>query len=178
MGIRRVVTGVNAEGTSVFVSDDEVEGVSPKLMPGFEFLMVWGQDDTPAAPQDGTPPPRNGYFPPAGGYRVGMFTVPPDSTPRPEGLDVGDALADVEAKLPGIMSHMEPDNPGMHTTTTIDVEYVLSGRIVLELDDGETAELGPGDTVVQNGTRHAWRNPFDEPATLLVVLIGATKPTA
>jgi quercetin dioxygenase-like cupin family protein len=51
----------------------------------------------------------------------------------------------------------------------------VSGRIVLELDDGATVELGPGDTVVQNGSRHAWRNPFDEPATLVVVLIGATK---
>ena len=50
----------------------------------------------------------------------------------------------------------------------------MSGRVVLELDDGATVELGPGDTVVQNGTRHAWRNPFDEPATLVVVLIGAT----
>jgi quercetin dioxygenase-like cupin family protein len=73
------------------------------------------------------------------------------------------------------MSHMEPDNPGMHTTVTIDFEYVISGRVVLELDDGATVELGPGDTVVQNGTRHAWRNPFDEPVTLLVVLVGATK---
>jgi len=32
--------------------------------------------------------------------------------------------------------------------------------------------------VVQNGTRHAWRNPFDETATLLVVLIGATTASA
>jgi quercetin dioxygenase-like cupin family protein len=178
MAVRRVVTGVNAEGSSVFVSDEQVDGVAPQLLPGFEFLMVWGQDDTPAAPQDGAPPPRQGYFPPAGGYRVGTFTVPPDSTPPPEGIDVEAALADFQAQLPGLMSHMEPDSPGMHTTTTIDVEYVISGRIALELDDGKTVELGPGDTVVQNGTRHAWRNPFDEPATLLVVLIGATKPTA
>jgi mannose-6-phosphate isomerase-like protein (cupin superfamily) len=177
MAVRRVVTGVNGDGASVFVSDEQVEGVAPRLLPGFEFLTVWGQDETPAAPQDGTPPPRHGYFPPAGGYRVSTFTVPPDSTPPPEGIDVEAELADFQAKLPGVMSHMEPDNPGMHTTTTIDVEYVISGRIVLELDDGKTVELGPGDTLVQNGTRHAWRNPFDEPATILVVLIGATGAT-
>ena len=178
MGMRRVVTGVNAEGTSVFVSDEQVQGVAPALLPGLEFLVLWGQDGTPAAPQDGTPPTRYGYFPPAGGYRVGTFTIPPDSTPPPEGIDIGAELADLQATLPGLMSHMEPDNPGMHTTTTIDVEYVISGRIVLELDDGAKVELGPGDSVVQNGTRHAWRNPFDEPATVLVVLIGATKPDA
>ena len=84
------------------------------------------------------------------------------------------ALAELEAALPGLYDHNEPDNPGMHTTVTIDFEYVVSGRVVLELDDGASVELGPGDTVVQNGTRHAWRNPFDETATLVVVLIGAT----
>jgi hypothetical protein len=26
---------------------------------------------------------------------------------------------------------------------------------------------------VQNGTRHAWRNPYDEPCVMVVVLIGA-----
>jgi mannose-6-phosphate isomerase-like protein (cupin superfamily) len=175
MAMRRVVTGVDADGKSVFVSDEPVAAVTSPVSPGLAFQRMWGQDDTPVAPQDGTPPPAHDYFPPAGGYRVGTFTLPPDGTPPPEGLDVGAALAEVEAQLPGLMAHMEPDDPGMHTTVTIDFEYVISGRVVLELDDGATVELGPGDTVVQNGTRHAWRNPFDEPATLLVVLVGATR---
>lgn len=174
MSIRRVVTGVKAEGTSVFVSDERVEAVAPAVLPGFEFHRLWGQDDVPVSPQDGTPPPAHAYFPPAGGYRVGTFTVPPASTQPPEGIDLEVGFAEVEAALPGLMDHMEPENPGMHTTATIDFEYVVSGRIVLELDDGASVELGPGDTVVQNGTRHAWRNPFNEPATLVVVLVGAT----
>lgn len=174
MSIRRVVTGVDAEGTSVFVSDERVEPVTPGLLPGTAFHQLWGQDGVPAAPQDGTRPPTAAYFPPAGGYRVGTFTVPPGEATLPEGIDLEAAFAEVEAGLPGLLGHMEPENPGMHTTVTIDFEYVVSGRIVLELDDGATVELGPGDTVVQNGTRHAWRNPFDEPATLVVVLIGAT----
>jgi cupin domain len=174
MSIRRVVTGVDAEGVSVFVSDERVAAVAPPFMPGLEFHRLWGQDDPPAAPQDGTAPPSHAFFPPAGGYRVGTFTVPPASTPLAEGIDIRAALAELEAALPGLYDHNEPDNPGMHTTVTIDFEYVLSGRVVLELDDGASIELGPGDTVVQNGTRHAWRNPFDETATLFVVLIGAT----
>lgn len=174
MGIRRVVTGVDASGRSVFVSDQEVAAVRPALTPGLEFQRVWGSDTVPALPQDGTPPPAEAYFPPPGGFRVGTFTVPPASTPAPEGLDVAEALAEMEAALPGLLGHMEPGNTGMHTTATVDVEYVVSGRVVLELDDGAQVELGPGDTVVQNGTRHAWRNPFDEPATLVVVLVGAT----
>ena len=61
----------------------------------------------------------------------------------------------------------------MHTTASVDYEFVVSGRVLLELDDGATVELGAGDTVVQNGTRHAWRNPYDEPARMVVVLVGA-----
>ena len=51
--------------------------------------------------------------------------------------------------------------PGMHTTATIDFEVVLDGEIWLELDDGVEVHLRAGDTVVQNGTRHAWRNHGD-----------------
>ena len=31
----------------------------------------------------------------------------------------------------------------MHTTDTIDFDYVVSGRVLVELDDGATTELGP-----------------------------------
>ena len=50
---------------------------------------------------------------------------------------------------------------------------MISGRCVLELDDGATCELSAGDTVIQNGTRHAWRNPYDEPCLMVVAIIGA-----
>ena len=68
---------------------------------------------------------------------------------------------------------MEPDAPGMHTTATIDFEVVLDGEVWLELDDGVEVHLRPGDTVVQNGTRHAWRNHGDTTARLAVFIIGA-----
>ncbi|HEX8803070.1 MAG TPA: cupin domain-containing protein [Acidimicrobiales bacterium] len=176
MALRRVVTGRTADGTSVFVSDERIDAIAPRLMPGYEFHRVWGADAVPQLPQDGSPPPEDAYFPPPGGFRVGTFTVPPAGAAPAAGVDVAEGMAEVEALLPGLMAHMEPDNPGMHTTDTVDVEYVVSGRVVLELDDGATVELGPGDTLVQNGTRHAWRNPFDEPATLVVVLFGARPP--
>lgn len=173
MGIRRVVTGHDAAGKAVFASDEEVEPVTSDLVPGMEFHRLWGADQARQFPDDGSPPSADQYFPPVGGFRFGFFTVPPDSVAMVDDLDFEAAFGEIEAKLPGLMAHMEPDAPGMHTTATIDYEYVVSGRVVLELDDGVTKELGPGDTVVQNGTRHAWRNPFDEPCVLVVVLIGA-----
>jgi quercetin dioxygenase-like cupin family protein len=45
--------------------------------------------------------------------------------------------------------------------------------VTLELDDGATVHLRPGDTVVQNGTRHAWRNEGTETARLAVFICGA-----
>ena len=65
----------------------------------------------------------------------------------------------------------EPD--GMHRTPTVDYGIVLDGEIWLELDEGRSALLRQHDVVVQNGTRHAWRNKSNRPATLAFVLIGA-----
>jgi quercetin dioxygenase-like cupin family protein len=69
--------------------------------------------------------------------------------------------------------HMEPDHPGMHTTDTVDFEVVLSGEVVLELDDGAEVTLKAGDTIVQNGTRHAWHNRSDVPVVIAFGMIGA-----
>jgi len=113
------------------------------------------------------------YFPSVGGFRFGLFTVAPDTVTAIEDLDIEAALGEMEERLPGLAAPLESDHPGMHTTATVDYEYVVSGRCVLELDDGATRELRAGDTVVQNGTRHAWRNPYDEPCVLVVVLVGA-----
>ncbi len=173
MGIRRVVTGHDESGRAVFASDGTIDPITTDLVPGMEFFRLWGSDDTVHFPGDGSTPAAPQYFPPLGGFRFGMFTVPPDSTSMLDDLDFETAFDEMEAKLPGMAAHMEPDHPGMHTTASVDYEYVVSGRVVLELDDGATRELGPGDTVIQNGTRHAWRNPFDEPCLMVVVLVGA-----
>ncbi len=173
MGIRRVVTGHDDEGKAVFASDETVEPITSDLVPGMEFFRLWGSDETCRFPDDGSQPSAPAYFPPRAGFRFGLFTVPPDATVMLEDVDFEAAFGEIESKLPGMMAHMEPDAPGMHTTASVDYEYIVSGKVVLELDDGATRELSAGDTVVQNGTRHAWRNPYDEPCLLVVVLVGA-----
>ena len=42
-----------------------------------------------------------------------------------------------------------------------------------ELDDGAITHLCAGDFVIQNGTRHAWRNRSAAPTTMAFVLVGA-----
>jgi mannose-6-phosphate isomerase-like protein (cupin superfamily) len=175
MKIRRVVTGHSSDGKAIVASDEVVAPIELDLLPGYEFHRLWGADETLAFPDDGAAPPAGPYFPPVGGFRFGLFTVPPDSVAAPADIDLAGALAEMETALPGMAAHMEPDHPGMHTTDTVDYEYVVSGEVTLELDDGVEVHLGPGDTVVQNGTRHAWRNPGSVPAVLVVVLVGAQR---
>jgi len=172
MNVRRVVTGHDASGKSVFVSDEMVGPVVTTMMPQFQPYLLWGADKTPQFPDDGSTPEFRNYFPPIGGLRFGIFTVLP-GTEQPAGADEA-ALADVEAKLPGLLRYMDTSDPGMHTTDTIDFEVVLEGTIVLELDDGAEVTLHPGDTVVQNGTRHRWRNDGDTPARLALFICGAS----
>ena len=178
MRVRRVVTGHDGNANAVFASDEHVDPVTVALIPGAEFHLLWGADHAPTFPDDGGPTPQPSYFPPVGGYRFGRFTLPPGTASLPAELDVQAALAEMEAKLPGMLAYMEPDNPGMHTTDTIDFEVVLSGEVILELDDGSETVLRPGDTVVQNGTRHRWANRGTEPAVLAVILIGAHRASA
>ena len=173
MNIRRVVTGHTSEGKAIIASDTVVEPTTVALAPGEEIYYIWGADETPTFPDDGSPYPYTKYFPSVGGFRFYAFTVPPQSESAPEILDMEAALKEVEEKLPGVVAYFESDNADMHTTDTIDYEYVISGEVWLELDDGKEVHLKPGDTVIQNGTRHAWRNKGAEPCHIVVTLIGA-----
>jgi Cupin domain len=175
MNVRRVVTGHDQAGRSVFVADERVQPLELELFPGWAFHAMWGGDAIPAFPDDGRRPPAHLYFPAPHGFRFSLSTIPPQGTPPPERIDVAAAEAEVERALPGLLGHMEPDDPGKHTTDTIDMEVVLSGEVILELDDGEERLLRPGDTIVQNGTRHRWRNPGSEPCVMAIFMVGARR---
>ena len=51
------------------------------------------------------------------------------------------AAAELPRKLPGVLEHLETENPGMHTTDSIDYGIVLKGEICLELDNGQEKTL-------------------------------------
>ena len=175
MQVRRVVTGHTPEGKATIASDTKVEATTVDIFAGWEFNRLWGADDKATFPDDGSPPPYSTYFPPIEGFRFLIFTVPPRTETTQEDFDREKALIELEGKLPGLAAHLEPDAPGMHTTDSIDFDYVISGEVWLELDDGEEVHLRAGDTVVQNGTRHAWRNKSSEPCRIVVCLIGARR---
>ena len=175
--IRRVVTGIDSAGRSVIVADGEPPFVlrTPHLNLG--TTEVWATDGAPSipVPHDDPTEARPHDLPPVGGSRFRMVELPPEGRLVVEGGDAGAGLAAYAEHSPGIVAGMKPDNPGMHVTDTVDYGIVVSGRVTLELDDGVTAELGPGDCVVQNGTMHAWRTVGDEPCLMAFVMVGAER---
>lgn len=173
MKVRRVVTGHTRDGKSTVVSDTEIDPITAALIPGEEVHWLWGGDAAPVFPSDGSPHSTPTFFPPAGGFRFAMLSLPPQSEMQPPPADPGAAVSEFEEKLPGFLDFVDPDTPGMHRTDTLDFEYVLSGEVWLQLDDGKEVLLRPGDALVQNGTRHGWRNKGTEPCRMVVILIGA-----
>ncbi|WFU41513.1 cupin domain-containing protein [Bradyrhizobium sp. CB82] len=99
---------------------------------------------------------RKSVLPDVGETRLMKVIFPPDAVMMSL---TSDPSAEYMSRLPGLAKRFEPENPGMHTTDTVDYGILVEGEISLELDDGQVVALKPGDVVVQNGTRHAWRNP-------------------
>src|SRR5882757_3331828 len=149
---RVVQTGVTDAGLSTITQD----GVVPvQTVPGGWGLgRLWEADGVlpgadPATSGNGAmkPPTDAGPpFPPVGGVRFWTVTVPPDApgAPAPEFLH----------------------------TPTLDVGLVLSGQIVLEMEDGTSAELSAGQAFAQQNTAHRWRNPRSVDAVIAVVMMG------
>jgi mannose-6-phosphate isomerase-like protein (cupin superfamily) len=169
--VRRVVTGCDSRGRSRVVSDGPVPAIVLNSAPNEPLFDIWGVDGAAQVPTDGTRPTTHGWFPPTMGFRYIVATFAPDSSAAVE-VDPAQLAREMDAKVPGAAAHYDPDHPGVHTTQSVDIGIVLEGQIWLELDEGEVA-LNPGDVIVQNGTRHAWRNHSSEPSRVAFALIGA-----
>lgn len=166
--IRRVVTGHTHNGKSIVVSDAVIEGLS--IGKGKDFIQLWGSDKIPEHPDKGTMESNLKWFPRAGGHRFFLWVVPP----KVNNDDERKSKSEIEKLLPGFLEYFEEDNPGMHTTNSVDCTYLISGSVILELDDQEV-QLNAGDSIVQNGTRHRWHNRSLMPAVLITTSIGAER---
>lgn len=172
-GVRRIVTGHDAQGRSIVQEDGPPARVATLGGDsGTTFHEVWNTRAAPA-PIDrasGEPDePGISLLPPAGGTRIRILDIPPDdgsvaALPRAavralfEAIGAGHALAE------------NPPHPLMHRTETIDYGIVLEGELVLILDDSETI-VRAGDIVVQRGTSHAWANRSGSNARIAFVLV-------
>ncbi len=167
----------NRDGKSQVVREGSPPSNAFTSVPGFDPSVVWGTDPAAELPWDGINPATKtkSLMPDDGGTRLWRVVFPPDTVMASPGFDPAAAGAEYAARLPGFIEHFEAENPGMHTTPTIDYDIVLEGEITLELDDGKFIDLKQGDIVVQHGTRHAWRNRGTKHATMIFILVGAVQ---
>jgi hypothetical protein len=177
--MRRIVTGRDQAGKSVFVSEGPVpRGVAMRGVPRFRIDEVWRVAGVPELPARHADPTlvQHPFFPDPGGTEFCVVTFPPAvdvERAAQSGIDLEAAEHEFYAEFPRMAESMESGAPGMHTTRTVDYGVVLSGEIWLELDDGAKRNLKAGDCVIQNGTRHAWRNLSDRECVMAFVIVGA-----
>ena len=142
-GVRRVVTGHDANGHAVIQTDGLMPTV-PVRGGDALFALAWTTVQSPADNTDALD----------GGSRAVGLTSPRGSVFR---------IVDF---APGSLSPM-------HRTHSVDYGIVLQGEIVLEVDGGQTTTLKAGDVVVQRGTIHAWINRTDAWCRVAFILIEA-----
>jgi hypothetical protein len=170
---RRIVTE-NLNGKSVVQSDESMPAYEFKTVPGYEHTLIWVNPATPdLSKQQRLDCYPASVVPGPGGTSLHFVTFPPGSVFADPSFDGKAAQEEALVRLRGLADHFEKEDPGMHRTNTVDYSIVYDGEIWLELDDAETLHLKRGDVVVQNGTRHAWRNKSTKPVTMLFFLNGA-----
>jgi hypothetical protein len=147
MAVRVVVTGVDADGVSRVERDGPAEAEVTLSSSGMVLTYPWQVAVPPKAVEDGGEP-EDGvgpFVPPSGFLNFFEASLPP-GYPAPLDDDGLQALMDeVRLKLPGLLPTIDPaKGRGMHRTPTLDLVTVVSGRLVLRLDDGSSTELAPG----------------------------------
>ena len=178
MPIRRVITGTNSQGKAVFMAAGDAPAQHDYVhIPGMTSVQLWSTPATPTIPKTPVDPVAKvtSVMPSPGGTQFMVVTFPPDAVFMTPAFNPLAAHAENLQASPGLAECFEADSPGMHTTETIDYGIVLEGEIWLELDDGQTQHLRKHDVIVQNGTRHAWRNRGAAAAVVAFVLIGARR---
>ena len=178
---KRVLTGRDAAGKSVFKSVD----VTPMVVeidnnPGLTFYENYITDGVPQLTGLEPDPMLKGTigFPGPGGTMFRLISYPPrrpEGYKPPPGATFESGLKELSDKLPGMGDVFDRSTPGMHTSETIDYGVVVRGEMTLELDDGQKVHLRQGDCIVQNGTRHRWRNPLPEPCLMAFVSVGGKR---
>lgn len=171
---RRVVTGHDENGVATVISDGEASCIlSRPNRPGVTLTNLWMNDKTPAAmelhddPVTGPlilHPPQNGSV-----FRIVQFD--PEDPEVLAKLDGKSAFAEMGA---GANIVENARHPFMHRTDSLDYTIVLSGEIYMMMDEEEYL-LKAGDTVVQQGTNHAWSNRGTEPCLIAFILVDAEK---
>jgi len=172
--IRRIVTGHDDKGRSVFIADGAAPKVEQRRSGGATVTELWETRSAPASNAGNEDPTDHPYRlpPPPNGTVFRIIEYPPDSI-RVAALRERGAEHAQDAASDGYVRDVQHQrHPGFHKTASVDYAIILSGEIHALMDEGEVL-LKTGDVLIQRGTNHAWSNRTDEPCTVAFVLIDA-----
>lgn len=166
--IKLAITGLNDAGKAIFTTYGEPDYIKKSESLDAWAVDLWEMSEIPPRMSDDGSLTTGGGFPDVGSLVFRMIKLPPESVIRanPE---------DAERYFGGPVDLDSPDY-GMHRSDTVDLIIVISGEIYARMDSGEEVLLRPGDSLVQRGTVHTWRNLSDEPCVMAAVLVGTDKP--
>jgi mannose-6-phosphate isomerase-like protein (cupin superfamily) len=181
--VRLVVTGHSVNGKSINLGDAPAERVVRiDNLGGLEFVELWDTGATPSLPNRSAKPDISSryFIPGPGETKLRTVSFPPaeqtGNLVKQGKIDPARGMRELAVAFPDLAATHELGASGFHATPTIDYVVILSGEIDLELDDEVKVHLRPGDTVVQNGTRHAWHNESRVPCVIAAVSIGVKRP--
>lgn len=176
LGPRRVVTGFDASGRSVIVSDGEAPGTFAFADRALGYSALWETGGSLGSPLQGGDPVRPWIqLQPLGDGLSCKAIVLPSASDGARLVERGaETAAAMQTLVPGMRTtgHHDPEDPALHRTDTIDLGVILEGAVELELPGAGSRVLGPGDCVVQRGTWHKWHNVGHGPARFVSVMFG------
>ena len=170
--IRRLVTGHDADGKSIFLTDGEAPSVLVmEKMGGLTVTDLWETYESPAlndGEKDNTDRPVH-LEPGANGTIFRIVEFPPDSAWKTDDASGAEAFEALQATH---VADGEHSDPGMHKTNTVDYALILEGEIWAVMDTEERL-MKAGDVLVQRGTNHAWANKTEKNCRVMFVLCDA-----
>lgn len=172
--VRRVVTGTDAAGRSIFLMDGPSPHVYRRTAESVTVTELWETRSSPASnvgDADAIDHPLR-LHPPERGSSFRMLCFMPERMQKAalaKQMAAGDDGTGIVSAMRGGSGGREA---GFHKTDTTDYAIVVSGEIYALMDEGELL-LKAGDVLIQRGTNHAWSNRSDAPACIAFVLVDA-----
>jgi mannose-6-phosphate isomerase-like protein (cupin superfamily) len=169
---RRVVTGFDAAGESVIVSDKFVKNKMEKsTRPGVSLTNLWHTSEFPVEMKSDIENVDDEFimFPRPNETICRISSFEPDKKYQSDAYDSASYFSDLDSEDTLVRSKR---HPFMHKSKTVDYAIILEGEITLLLDN-EEVDLSEGDIVVQRGTNHAWVNNSDKLCRVCFILMGA-----
>jgi quercetin dioxygenase-like cupin family protein len=142
-GVRRIVTGHDETGLAIIASISEPDGFETADKDAI-ITNIWATANAIA-----------------------------DNNNEQDGREYIEGLVNKEGVVFRVLEVRPHSVSPFHRTISLDFGIVIEGSIQLVLDNGLEQDANAGDTIVQRGTIHAWRNITDKVCKIAFILIPA-----